>query len=116
MPTVFSGQTGTNQAHAGASGTFDITRTSGTYSVAINASGSGYEIGNVITVPGNTLGGATPANDATVVVTGKDGSGGLSTVTITGSGLAGGGLNLVKWCYTNRLYNPNNNCKFKCKL
>ena len=95
LPTVFSGQTGTNQAHAGASGTFDITRTSGTYSVAINASGSGYEIGNVITVPGNTLGGATPANDATVVVTGKDGSGGLSTVTITGSGLAGGGLNLV---------------------
>ena len=95
LPTVFTGQTGTNQAHAGASGTFDITRTSGTYSVAINASGSGYEIGNVITVPGNTLGGATPANDATVVVTGKDGSGGLSTVTITGSALAGGGLNLV---------------------
>jgi len=95
LPTVFTGQTGTNQAHAGASGTFDITRTSGTYSVAINASGSGYEIGNVITVPGNTLGGATPANDATVVVTGKDGSGGLNTVTITGSALAGGGLNLV---------------------
>ena len=95
LPTVFTGQTGTNQAHAGASGTFDITRTSGTYSVAINASGSGYEIGNVITIPGNTLGGATPANDATVVVTGKDGSGGLSTVTITGSALAGGGLNLV---------------------
>jgi len=95
LPTVFSGQTGTNQAHAGASGTFDITRTSGTYSVSVNASGSGYEIGNVITVPGNTLGGATPANDAEVVVTNIDGSGGLNSVTITGAGLAGGGLNLV---------------------
>ena len=95
LPTTFSGQTGTNEAHAGASGTFNITRTSGTYSAVINASGSGYEIGNVITVPGNTLGGATPAQDATVIVTGKDGSGGLSTVTITGTGLAGGGLNLV---------------------
>ena len=95
LPTVFTGQAGVNQAHAGTSGTFNITRTSGTYSLAINASGSGYEIGNIITIPGNTLGGATPAQDATVIVTGKDGSGGLSTATITGAGLAGGGLNLV---------------------
>ena len=95
LPTVFSGQAGVNQAHAGASGTFDVTRTSGTYSLTINGSGSGYEIGNQIVIPGNSLGGATPANDATVIVTGKDGSGGLSTATITGSGVAGGGLSLV---------------------
>ena len=95
LPTVFTGQAGVNQAHAGTSGTFNVTRTSGTYSIAINASGSGYEIGNVITIPGNTLGGATPAQDATVIVTGKDGSGGLSTATITGSAVAGGGLSLV---------------------
>ena len=95
LPTVFTGQAGVNQAHAGTSGTFNVTRTSGTYSVAINASGSGYEVGNVITIPGNTLGGATPAQDATVTVTGKDGSGGLSTATITGSAVAGGGLSLV---------------------
>ena len=95
LPTVFTGQAGVNQAHAGASGTFNVTRTSGVYSIAINASGSGYEIGNVITIPGNTLGGATPAQDATVIVTGKDGSGGLSSATITGSAVAGGGLSLV---------------------
>lgn len=95
LPTVFTGQTGSNVAHAGTSGTFDVTRTSGVYSVTINASGSGYEVGNIITIPGNTLGGATPAQDATVTVTAKDGSGGLNTVTIAGSGLAGGGLNLV---------------------
>ena len=92
---MFTGQAGSNVAHAGTSGTFNITRTSGAYSLAINASGSGYEIGNIITIPGNTLGGATPAQDATVIVTGKDGSGGLSTATITGSAVAGGGLNLV---------------------
>jgi len=95
LPTVFTGQAGSNVAHAGSSGTFDITRTSGVYSLAINASGSGYEIGNIITIPGNTLGGATPAQDATVIVTAKDGSGGLSTASITGSAVAGGGLNLV---------------------
>ena len=95
LPTVFTGQTGSNVAHAGTSGTFNITRTSGSYSIAINASGSGYEIGNIITIPGNTLGGATPAQDAIVIVTAKDGSGGLGTVSITGSGIPGGGLNLV---------------------
>ena len=95
LPTVFSGQSGTNQAHAGATGTFNVTRTSGAYSVAINANGAGYEIGNEIVIPGNTLGGATPANDATVTVTGKDGSGGLASATIAGSAVAGGGLNLV---------------------
>ena len=87
LPTVFTGQAGVNQAHAGTSGTFNITRTSGSYSLAINASGSGYEIGNIITIPGNTLGGATPAQDATVIVTAKDGSGGLGTASITGSGI-----------------------------
>ena len=91
LPTVFTGQSGSNQAYAGTSGTFNITRTAGVYSLAINASGSGYEIGNVITIPGNTLGGATPAQDATVIVTGKDGSGGLSTASIAGSAVAGGG-------------------------
>ena len=95
LPTNFSGQAGTNQAHAGAGGTFDITRTSGVYSIALNAFGADYEVGNEIVVPGTSLGGASPANDATVTVTAIDGSGGLSTVTIAGTGAGGGSLSLV---------------------
>ena len=95
LPTSFTGIAGSNEAHAGASGTFDVTRTQGTYSVAINANGSGYKVGNIITIVGTNLGGSTAANDATVTVTGVDGSGGLSSASITGTGVAGGTLNLV---------------------
>ena len=95
LPTVFTGQAGSNVAHAGTSATFDITRTSGTLTTTIGSSGSGYKVGNTLTVVGTNLGGATTANDATIVVASVDGSGGLSTVTITGTGAGGGGLSLV---------------------
>ena len=95
LPTTFTGQAGTNEAHAGASGTFDVTRTSGTYSLAINANGSGYVVGNEITIVGGNLGGSAPTNNAVITVTGVDGSGGLSSASITGTGIAGGSLNLV---------------------
>ena len=95
LPTSFTGIAGSNEAHAGASGTFNVTRTAGTYTLAVNANGSGYRVGNLITVVGTNLGGATPTNDAEITVTGVDGSGGLASATITGTGVAGGGLNLV---------------------
>jgi len=95
LPTTFNDQAGVNQAHAGASGTFDITRTQGTYSAVIGANGTNYQAGNEIVVPGTSLGGTSPGNDATIVITAVDGSGGLSTFTIAGTGAGGGSLNLV---------------------
>ena len=95
LPTDFSGVAGANQAHAGSSATFDITRTSGSYSVAMNVFGTNYQVGNEITVAGTSLGGATPTNDAVLIVTGKDGSGGISTATVTGTAVGGGSLSLV---------------------
>ena len=95
LPTSFPGSAGTNQPHAGASGTFDITRTAGVYTIAINGSGVDYQVGNEIIIPGTALGGATPLNDATIVVTAIDGSGGLNTTTIAGTGIGGGSLSLV---------------------
>ena len=95
LPTSFTGIAGSNEAHAGASGTFDITRTQGSYTVSVNAQGSGYRVGNEITVVGTSLGGATTANDALVVVSSVNGSGGLTGATVTGTGVAGGSLNLV---------------------
>ena len=95
LPTDFAGQAGTNEAHAGTSGTFDITRTAGVYSAVHNGQGSGYEVGNTFTVVGTSLGGASPTNDAEVVVSSVNGSGGLTGVTITGTAISGGTLNLV---------------------
>lgn len=95
LPTNFAGIAGINEAHAGAGGSFDITRTAGVYSVAINANGSNYEVGNEIIIPGNSLGGATPANDATLVITSIDGSGGLGGASIAGTATGGGSLSLV---------------------
>jgi len=95
LPTAFNGVAGVNQPHAGTSGTFNITRTAGTYTIAINSSGSAYQVGNVLTIAGTTLGGISPTNDATVTVTAIDGSGGLNTVTIAGTGAGGGSLSLV---------------------
>ena len=95
LPTDFTAVSGDNQAHAGASGTFNITRTSGVYSVAINANGVDYQVGNNIVVVGTNLGGDNPANNATLVVDSIDGSGGIATVSITGTGAGGGSLNLV---------------------
>ena len=64
---TFTGVTGTASA-SGTSGTFNITNTSGTYTAAVNAAGSGYAVGETVTVVGANLGGATAANNATVTV------------------------------------------------
>ena len=95
LPTDFSNVAGANQAHAGASATFDITRTQGTYSIAMNVAGTGYKVGNEITVVGTDLGGAAPTNNATLIVSAIDGSGGVNNATIAGTGIGGGTLNLV---------------------
>lgn len=95
----FTAVTGTASAN-GTSATFDITNTSGTYSAAVNAGGTGYVVGETVTVLGENLGGATTANNATVTVSsigpttyttpantysGTEGSGFTFNVTKTGS-------------------------------
>ncbi|MBR19771.1 MAG: hypothetical protein CMA64_06450 [Euryarchaeota archaeon] len=118
LPTSFTGLAGTNLAHAGSSGTLNVTRTSGTYTAVINASGSGYKPGNEITVAGTNLGGSSPTNDMTVIVSAVDGSGGLNTMgTVTGTAVAGGGLNLVNGVtlsdYTTTSINSSTNIPFE---
>jgi hypothetical protein len=57
---------------SGAGAAFDVYRDSTTYPVAnftCTNTGSGYEIGDVLTIYGDNLGGTTPANDITVSVT-----------------------------------------------
>ncbi len=75
---------------SGSSATFNVIKTGTTYTVAITAAGSGYTASETIKVVGTQLNGATTANDATITITGVDGSGGITAVTIAGTGLAEG--------------------------
>ena len=86
---TFTGVTGATSL-AGASATFNITNTNGTYTAAINAAGTGFKVNETITVLGTNLGGATTANDATVTVT-SVGSSAVTYTNPTQSGYSGSG-------------------------
>lgn len=90
---TFAGLTGTNLPNSGASAVFTISRSAGSYSSAsVSAGGSGYRVGNRITVLGTNLAGVSPANNATVTVTGVSG-GAITTVSVSGTGISGDTLN-----------------------
>ena len=74
-----------------AAATFDILRSGSEYTATIVEGGAGYAIGDQITIPGTSLGGATPANDCTIIVTANsdDSTNAVTGVTTTGTGLSG---------------------------
>ena len=74
----------TTYTGSGTNATFNIGRGT-SYSVAIENAGTGYSASETFTVLGADLGGATPANNATINITSVDGSGTITAVTITGT-------------------------------
>lgn len=72
-----------------------------TYSVAtatFSNAGSGYAVGDEVTFSGADLGGATPANDLTVIVGSVDGSGAVTSVThVSGTGAPNYTVQLSNW-------------------
>ena len=86
---TFTGVTGSSSL-AGASATFNITNTNGTYTAAVNAAGTGFKVNETVTVVGANLGGATAANNATVTVT-SVGSSAATYTNPTQSGYSGSG-------------------------
>ena len=69
-----------------------VSATTGIYTVAISAAGSGYAAGETITIVGTQLGGATTANDATITITAVDGSGAITAATIAGTAVITGSV------------------------
>ena len=67
----------------GASATFDITRSGTVYTVAKNAGGTNYVVGNQIKILGSAIGGQSPVNDLIITITGVS-SGAVSTFTFSG--------------------------------
>lgn len=82
----FDGISGTNLAGSGLQ--VNIDRVSGSYTVSINNAGSGYATNDTMTVSGILLGGATPANDATLTVTSVDLSGTVTGISVSGTGVS----------------------------
>jgi hypothetical protein len=78
--------TGTATLSAGSGATFDATESSGIYNpVAVNQAGSGYTVGDILVIPGTSLGGSSPTNDLTLTLTAVTGSGGVSTFSKAGT-------------------------------
>lgn len=70
-PTVVTEYTVSPTGGSGSGASVKVTRTPGSnaYTVTLLNGGSGYTVGNFLTVLGTSLGGATPANDLTLQVT-----------------------------------------------
>jgi hypothetical protein len=49
--------------------TFNVVKQGRDYTITINNGGAGYEAGQILTIDGDQLGGATPINDLTLLVT-----------------------------------------------
>jgi hypothetical protein len=54
---------------AAALASFDVIKTGREYAITINNAGAGYAVGQILTIDGDALGGATPINDLTILVT-----------------------------------------------
>ena len=63
---------------------FDIGFKLGGYSVIIGSGGTGYANTNKITIPGTSIGGASPANDATLEVNTVDANGAVTSLIVSG--------------------------------
>ena len=100
--TVTIGQTPVNATYTAVTGTtggagtgakFDVTKTNGVYTTVLETAnpGTGYALGDTITVAGTALGGAAPANNDVIIVTGIGTGGKISTFATAGVGAIGNG-------------------------
>jgi len=100
--TVTIGQTPINATYTAVTGTtggagtgakFDVTKTNGVYTTVLETTnpGTGYALGDTITVAGTALGGAAPANNDVIIVTGIGTGGKISTFATAGVGAIGNG-------------------------
>jgi hypothetical protein len=89
---TYTGVTGTTTG-AGTGAKFDVTKTSGVYSTTVESAnlGSGYALGDTITIPGTSLGGTAPANNDVVIVTALGTNGSIKSFATAGVGAIGNG-------------------------
>jgi len=90
---TYTAVTGTTSG-AGTGAKFDVTKTNGVYTTAVESanSGTGYALGDTVTIAGTALGGAAPANNDVVIVTGIGTGGKITGFATSGTGAIGNGI------------------------
>jgi len=88
--TAVTGATG----GSGTGAKFDVTKTNGVYATTVESTnlGTGYALGDTITIPGTSLGGVAPANNDVIIVTGIGTNGTVKTFATAGVGAIGNGI------------------------
>jgi hypothetical protein len=61
--------TGTTIGVTAALATFDVIKQGRDYNITVNNGGAGYQLGQLLTIDGDLLGGATPLNDLIILIT-----------------------------------------------
>jgi len=100
--TVTIGQTPINATYslvggatngAGAQAKFTVQKTNGVYVTTLDSAngGTGYALGDTVTILGTSLGGAAPANNDIIIVTGLGTNGAIKTFATAGVGAIGNG-------------------------
>jgi hypothetical protein len=84
----FQGLTGTNQLGVGHDAMFTATVYHGHYTVQIDSvnTGTAYSVGDIITIPGDLVGGVIARNDIEILVSGVNQAGSITGYVSTGSG------------------------------
>lgn len=90
---TYTAVTGTTNG-AGTGAKFDVTKTNGVYTTSVETAnlGTGYALGDTITIPGASLGGASPTNNDIVIVTSVGTNGSVKTFATSGVGAIGNGI------------------------
>ena len=84
--TTYDNLEGTNEVSIGLSATFNVVGSSAGYvSVSVDNGGSDYQVGDVLRIAGNDLGGTTPANDLLITVATVSGGAILTANVISGT-------------------------------
>lgn len=86
---VYYGVEPTSTSGSGVGATFTIERTRGTYVATVDQAGGSYTGGDTITISAETIdGGTSPTNDLTITVLSVDGTGGILTISTSGTGVS----------------------------
>jgi hypothetical protein len=92
---TYQDKTGTT-AGAGTGAKFDVTKTDGVYTIALDSAvasaGAGYVAGDTITIAGTALGGTSPTNDLILTVATVGALGKIATFGSVGTGRTGDGV------------------------
>ena len=88
--TAVTGATG----GSGTGAKFDVTKTNGVYTTTVETdhAGTGYALGDTVTIAGTALGSAAPANNDVVIVTGIGTGGKITGFATSGTGAIGNGI------------------------